>query len=344
VYISLFYISYSFLIPIFLFRKKILPFVAGSIIIITASYFINQTIARNQFITVFKQMEGTSIQNSFGHDPFNHVDPGSMKKPPAEFDREMLRRPEFEKMLRNRRQPFGGPGFDRKLFPLYGLLLVYFASISSKFLLKFREDEEKKEGIMKERISTELLYLKQQINPHFLFNTLNNIYALSIKNPEITPDAILKVSSILRYTLYKSDNLLALLKDEIEIIDAYIDFQKMRSKNILPITYSISGSTDDKKIEPFILLPLIENAFKYGMANLNDSFIIIRITINSDKLEFFISNKKSFLNESDSEYSGIGLKNIKRRLDLVYPDCHELKIIDEDDVFSVYLNLPLRKE
>jgi LytS/YehU family sensor histidine kinase len=267
-----------------------------------------------------------------------------MKKPPVEFDRERLRRPEFEEMLRNKRPPFSGPGFDRKLLPLYGLLLVYFASISSKFLLKFREDEETKEEIMKERISTELLYLKQQINPHFLFNTLNNIYALSIKNPEITPAAILKVSSILRYTLYKSDNLLALLKDEIEIIDAYIDFQKMRSKNNLPITYTISGSTDDKKIEPFILLPLIENAFKYGMANINDSFIIIRITINSDKLEFVISNKKNLLNESDSEHSGIGLKNIKRRLDLVYPDCHELKIVDEDDVFSVYLNLPLRKE
>ena len=89
---------------------------------------------------------------------------------------------------------------------------------------------------MKERISTELIYLKQQINPHFLFNLLNNLYALSIKNPELTTEAILKVSSILRYTLYKSDNSLALLREEIEIINAYIDIQKMRSKNNLPIT------------------------------------------------------------------------------------------------------------
>ena len=197
---------------------------------------------------------------------------------------------------------------------------------------------------MKERISTELLYLKQQINPHFLFNTLNNIYALSIKNPAITPAAILKVSSILRYTLYKSGNSLSLLKDEIEIINSYIDFQKMRSKNSLPIKYDVKGSINHYKIEPFILLPLIENAFKYGMADINNSFINIQITINSDKFNFFISNRKSFVKEFEWEYTGIGLKNIKRRLDLVYPDCHKFKILDEDEIFSVFLEIPLISE
>ncbi|MCE5345475.1 MAG: histidine kinase [Bacteroidales bacterium] len=234
----------------------------------------------------------------------------------------------------------GHPGIDRNLLLLYGLLLVYFASISTKILLKFKNDEEKKEEIMEKRISTELLYLKQQVNPHFLFNTLNNIYALSIKSPEITPAAILKVSSILRYTLYKSDNSLALLKDEIEIISSYIDFQKMRFKNGLPITYNVSGPIDDFKIEPFILLPLIENAFKYGMVNINDTFINIQITINSDNLKFSIDNRKCHTTESDLEHSGIGIKNIKRRLDLVYPDCHKFKIIDKDEIFSVFMELP----
>jgi len=342
IYISLFYISYSFLIPVFLFRKKVLAFIAGSVIIITASYFLNQTIARNQFITVFKQMGESTGQKGFPPNEFNPGSPGPMKPPFPEFGKEEFKRHDLEMMLQNKQPRGRGPGFDRKLFPLYGLLLVYFASISSKVLLKFREDEKKKEDIMKERISTELLYLKQQINPHFLFNTLNNIYALSIKNPEITPDAILKVASILRYTLYKSDNELAFLKDEIEIINAYIDFQKMRSKDNLPVTYKLSGTVDDYKIEPFILLPLIENSFKYGMANINNSFIDIRFTIYSDKLKFFISNKKSFIKESDSDHSGIGLRNIKRRLELVYPDCHEFNIEDEEEVFSVSLEIPLR--
>lgn len=343
-YISLFYISFSILIPIFLFKKKVLAFVAGSLILISTSFFINQTIVRNQFITVFKQMGETPGPNPFGPNQSNPVPPDPMRPPFPEFDREVLRRRDLEMMLQNKRPMGRGPGFDRKLFPLSGLLLVYFASISIKVLLKLRDDEKKKEEIMKERISTELLYLKQQVNPHFLFNTLNNIYALSIKNPEITPDAILKIASILRYTLYKSDNSLALLRDEIEIINAYIDFQKMRSKNNLPITYNVSGTIDDYKIEPFILLPLIENAFKYGMVNINDSFINIQITINSDKLKFSISNKKSFIKESDLEHSGIGLRNIKRRLVLVYPDCHEFKIVDEDKIFSVFLELPLRIE
>ncbi len=235
-----------------------------------------------------------------------------------------------------------GPFLDRKLFSLSGLLLVYFAAISIKVLNKFRDDEKKKEEIMKERISSELIYLKQQVNPHFLFNTLNNIYSLSIKNPEIMPSAILKISSILRYTLNESDNSLASLRDEIEIMNAYIDFQKMRFKNNLPLIYKVTGSIDDYKIEPFILLPLIENAFKYGMVNIKDSFINIEITIKSEKLKFLISNKKSFTHESKLEHSGIGLKNIKRRLDLIYPDCHKLLIEDNDNIFSVCLELPLK--
>jgi two-component system, LytTR family, sensor kinase len=342
VYILLFYISYSLLIPLFLFKKKVFYFVAGSLIVISSIYFINQIIARNQFKTVFNQTESTPWQNFYDPHAYNTMPQGPIGSLSSnELDRVPDGKTNPDTYPGEKPPPPGrDPGFDRKLFLLYGLLLVYFASISVRVLLKFRDDEEKKEEIMEKRISTELLYLKQQVNPHFLFNTLNNIYALSIKNPEITPGAILKVSSILRYTLYKSDNSLALLKDEIEIIIAYIDFQKMRFKNGLPITYNVSGSIDDFKIEPFILLPLIENAFKYGMVDINNTFINIQITIISDKLKFLISNKKNFRTVTDMEHSGIGIKNIKRRLDLVYPDCHKFKIVDEDEIFSVFLELP----
>ena len=305
----------------------------------SSSYLINLTIARNQFITVLKQRVDNPGQNSFTPDEFHTGPPPGSKIPPAtEFNREDFRRHDLEMMLQKRPLPRHDPF---KLLPLYGLFLLYFASITTKVLLRFREDEKKRDDIMKERISTELIYLKQQINPHFLFNTLNNLYALSIKNPELTTEAILKVSSILRYTLYKSDNSLALLREEIEIINAYIDIQKMRSKNNLPITYHLTGEVKEYKIEPFILLPLIENAFKYGMANINDSFINIQITIKSDKLKFSIVNKKSILSEPDPEHSGIGLKNIERRLDLVYPDCHELKIVNNNENFSVFVEIPL---
>jgi LytS/YehU family sensor histidine kinase len=259
-------------------------------------------------------------------------------KPPFELNRQEVTRPDLEKMLKGGPpKPLFGPGF----FSIYGLIIVYFASISIRFLQKLRDDDKKESEISKERIATELLYLKQQVNPHFLFNTLNNIYSLSIKNPEITPEAILKVSSILRYTLYKSDNSLALLKDEIEIINTYIDFQKLRFKNNLPVVWEVTGSPDKNKVEPFILLPLVENAFKYGMANQNDSLINIQITINRDRLKFLISNKKNLLAESYFEHPGIGIKNIIRRLDLVYPGRHEFKITDENGMFSVLLEMPL---
>jgi two-component system, LytTR family, sensor kinase len=343
VYISLFYINYSFLIPVFLLRKKILAFISGSLILLAGAYLINQSIARNQFITVFRQNGGNQGGGEFAPDEFKPMPP-DFKKPPPEFDKELLKRPDLEMRLRNNKPMGNGPDFGKKLFPLSGLLLLYFASISARVFIRFREDEKKRDDIIKERISTELIYLKQQINPHFLFNTLNNLYSLSIKNPELTPDAILKVSSILRYALYKPDNSMALLSEAIEIINAYIDIQKMRSKNNLPITYKLTGDTKDYKIEPFILLPLVENAFKYGMADINKSFINIEITISSDKLKFIIENKKSILTEPDPVNSGIGLKNIKRRLDLVYPDCHELRIEDKDDKFSVCLVLPLKTE
>ncbi len=341
VYISLFYINYSFLIPVFLLRKRIVPFIAGSIILLSGAYLVNQSIGRNRLITVLRQNAEQGGKEGFGPSDFR-AGPSDFKRPIPGPGRELARRPDFDMMNGKYRPMRPGGDFGKIFIPLSGLLLLYLASISIKMFLRFRDDEKKRDDIMKERISTELIYLKQQINPHFLFNTLNNLYSLSIKNPEITPGAILKVSSILRYTLYKSDNTLALLSEEIEIINAYIDIQKMRTKNNLPVTYSLTGAVNQYQIEPNILLPLIENAFKYGMAEINDSFINIDITIKSDNLEFSVENKKSSLVLPDPEHSGIGLKNIKRRLDLVYPDCHEFIIKNKNDTFTVYVKLPLK--
>jgi two-component system, LytTR family, sensor kinase len=344
VYVSLFYISYSFLIPFFLFRDKLLAFISSSVILIALAFFTNQVTTRNQFMSTERQREAESGINSFRPFPFAPKPPDFRWFPALPNDSDTIRRHDQFGEMPNRPRPPRGIDFNRIMFPLYGLLLVYFSSIIIKMLIKFKEDERKKEDIMKERVATELLYLKQQINPHFLFNTLNNIYSLSIKNPEITPEAILKISSILRYTLYKTDNSPSLLKDEIEIISTYIDFQRLRSKNELPVTYNVTGIIENYKVESFILIPLVENAFKYGMANIKDSFINIQVTIINDNLEFIVSNKKSLIEESDPEHSGIGLKNIKRRLDLVYADYHEFKITDEVDVFTVNLKLPLINE
>jgi two-component system, LytTR family, sensor kinase len=337
-YLSIFYISFSFLIPVFLLRKKIFMFIVCSMILLAVSYLINESINRNQFITIFSERMNDNPDQNIFRPPGGNQEPFRPNRPPFELNRQEVTRPDLDKMLNVAPpKPFGGPGF----FSIYGLFIVYFASISVRFLQKLYDDDKKESEISKERISTELLYLKQQVNPHFLFNTLNNIYSLSIKNPTITPEAILKVSSILRYTLYKSDNSLALLKDELDIINTYIDFQKLRFKNNLPIEWHIEGPPDNKKVEPFILLPLVENAFKYGMFNQNDSLINIQVTINRDELKFLISNKKTKLAEPNFEHPGIGIKNIKRRLDLVYPEQYKFEISDEEEMFSVLLEIPL---
>jgi two-component system, LytTR family, sensor kinase len=339
VYIAVFYINYSFLIPYFLLRKRLITFIFLSLACLSGAYLINQSIAESQFVTVFRQINA-DLKNLPGQDSLNPRPPGFGGLPPS-FNRELMKRPEFDRMLKNG-EPFRHrPDFGRLIFPVSGLLLLFFASISTKVFLRFRDDEKMRDELEKERIATELGYLKQQINPHFLFNTLNNLYAISIKNPEITPEAILKVSSILRYTLYKTDNLPAFLKDEIEIINAYIDFQKLRSKNNLPVEYDLQGEVGEHKIEPFIILPLVENAFKYGMADLNNSFIRIQITIKSGKLQFNVENKKNLQAVSDPEHSGIGLKNIERRLELVYPDNHIFSIDNSKETFSVHLEMPL---
>jgi two-component system, LytTR family, sensor kinase len=337
-YLSIFYISFSLLIPVFLLKKKILIFIICSLILLAVSYLINDRIDRNQFITIFRENMNNQPDQDFFMPQEDWQPRFGKAGPPFGLNRQEVSRPDLDRMLNmSPPKPLGGPGF----FSFYGLLIVYFASISIRFFQKLHDDDKIESEITRERISTELLYLKQQVNPHFLFNTLNNIYSLSIKNPSITPEAILKVSSILRYTLYKSDNSLALLKDELEIINTYIDFQKLRFKNNLPIIWQITGLPDNKKVEPFILLPLVENAFKYGMVNQNDSLISIQITINHDELKFHISNKKNILAEPNFEHPGIGIKNIQRRLDLVYPERYKFKITDENELFSVSLEIPL---
>ncbi len=340
VYITFFYLNYLFLIPYFLLRKRILIFIFFALVSIGSAYFINEETAKYQSITVFRQ-DNLARQ-------WLNPDPEQLKPTPPEFgdssplfNREVMKRAESGRMI-NDGSPFRHrPDLLRIIISVSGLLLLFFAGISVKVFLRFSDDEKKRDAMEKERIATELSYLKQQINPHFLFNTLNNIYALSLKSPELTQVALLKVSSILRYTLYKTDNLPASLQEEIEIINVYIEFQNMRLKNNLPVEFKLEGEVGSHKIEPFIILPLVENAFKYGMIDINDSFIRIHVTIKETLIQFYVENKKTGVIANDPEHSGIGLKNIQRRLYLVYPEDHLFRINDTEGTFSVFVELPL---
>lgn len=190
--------------------------------------------------------------------------------------------------------------------------------------------------ISKEKTETELKLLKTQINPHFLFNTLNNIYGLSLKKSDETPQVILKLAKIMRYNIFDSAESKVYLKQEIENILDFIDIHKIRYHSI-KVEFNYSTDDDSQEISPLILLQFIENAFKHGASESRfNSFITINLELKNNVLVYVVENSKE-------EYSGrestkIGLKNIKRQLDLLYPN-HILEINDSRNLYSVTLKI-----
>jgi len=225
-------------------------------------------------------------------------------------------------------------------------LSTVFTSLSFLFLssvLKFTVDwflnERIQRDLENQRLSAELAFLKSQINPHFLFNSLNSIYSLAYQRSETTPEAILKLSEIMRYMLYEcNDNKVDLVR-EIQYLQNYIDLQKIRFGNKVFIDFKIEGKIEAQQIVPLLLISFIENAFKHGVASNPLTPIRLLIDVDEAHLHFFIQNKKHANNRDES--GGIGLNNVKRRLDLLYPEKYNLEIRDERDTYTVELSLVL---
>jgi len=193
----------------------------------------------------------------------------------------------------------------------------------------------------KEKMATELKYLKAQLNPHFLFNTLNNLYSYVVTGSPKAPDMILRLSGMLDYVLYKSQNKSVLLQEEIEAIQNFIGLEKNRYGDRLQVDFKIRGNLT-APVSPLLLLSLVENAFKHGASgDIETPKIEIEIKEENAGIHCLVWNTKSQhqgeLNDAYKE--GIGLSNIKRQLDLIYEDNHELIIVDEARTFSVNLLL-----
>lgn len=195
----------------------------------------------------------------------------------------------------------------------------------------------------KEKTAAELQALKSQVNPHFLFNSLNNIYSLSLDGSPQTPEVILRLSDLMRYMIYESNEPEVPLKKELTCIRNYIELQKIRSGKEASISYDFTGKIEDQKIAPLLFLPFIENGFKHGVkAETTGGFINIRISLNDKDLYFSVENNKGQVDEVENEQGrGIGLQNAKRRLELIYPDKHVLEIDDREDIYTVKLKIVL---
>ncbi len=218
------------------------------------------------------------------------------------------------------------------------VLLAFFTML--KFSIDWFEQEKNRRVLEREKMAAELNYLKAQINPHFFFNTLNNLYSLAIKNAPETPDAILKLSELMRYTLYESAEPRVLLQRDIVYLKSFIDLQLLRMMDNLEFLFSVKGDTENRTIEPMLLLPFVENAFKHARRNEAGFFIHVDLEANGHWLNMKVSNTHMPNTTSARKHSsGIGLENVRRRLELLYPKAHTLQVHESSGVYSISLSL-----
>jgi len=209
----------------------------------------------------------------------------------------------------------------------------------SKAWFAIIETQQKLHQLAAEKLQAELDGLKSQVNPHFLFNALNGIYSLALDKAPQTPTAILKLADVLRYMLYESNEPTVPLDREIQSLKDYIEVQKIRLEDESVIEFIIKGNTQKARIAPLLLLPLVENGFKHGLkGDVQQQFLRLELEVNDQQIIFKCQNNKGEANELEKS-SGIGLKNVKRRLELIYPNNYTFEIEEEGEGFKVLLSI-----
>lgn len=192
-----------------------------------------------------------------------------------------------------------------------------------------------------EKLQAEVNYLRAQVNPHFLFNVLNSLYSLSLKKSDKAPDVVLKLSNMMEYMLYDSNDEFVLLEHEIAYLQNYIALEQLRYGDNLSVLFDIKGEANEHVIAPLLLLPLVENAFKHGASKVTTKTTLhIRVEINENDLKFFIENEKPIAATiAKNAKGGIGISNLRQRLELLYPQKHVLDIADGKTNFRSSLQI-----
>jgi two-component system LytT family sensor kinase len=216
-------------------------------------------------------------------------------------------------------------------FNLFGFLL--------KTFIEWIEDRKIKAELEKDKLVSQLELLKSKINPHFLFNTINNIDVLIQIDPIKASDYLNKLSDIMRFMLYETKAAKILLSNELTYIEKYIDLQKIRTSNMSYVNYGVTGDPGNLKISPMLFIPFIENAFKHAENKNLENAINIQFTILKEMIIFDCENKFTTNNENILEHSGLGNDLIEKRLILLYPDNHQLTVTSENNTYKVNLTL-----
>ena len=226
-------------------------------------------------------------------------------------------------------------------------LSTFFVAASSTILritsdwMRYQRDRKE---LQTKTMQSELKFLKSQINPHFLFNTLNNLYALTLKKSDKAPEIVIKLSEMMRYMLYECNEKRVSLSKEVKYIQNYLDLESLRQNKNVSINFEVIGSAGDQKIAPLMFIPFLENSFKHGLNNqISEGFVNIVLTIEGQDILFFMENSKSgsLPAQHHKRSGGIGLVNVRRRLALQYPEKHRLEIKDNPNTYAINLELNL---
>lgn len=311
----IFYANYLVLVPKFFFESRKYRYYLSVLLLLVVLFFVSDR--TNEL--VFKYVPGKGM----GADHPNPKNESQFHGPPKEAI-------------------FGRPPFREMHFFNYATtgLFIVFISLGIRVLERHSQTERLQKELEKEKLNSELAFLKNQISPHFFFNTLNNIYSLISINAEDSQKAVLRLSKLMRYLLYDSEHGNTRLSNEIDFMNNYIDLMKLRMSSKIDLKVSFPEKYEDINIPPLMFVPFIENAFKHGISYREKSFIDIGMTSEAGTIGFICSNSiVKASHEVEPEHSGIGLENVTKRLNLLFPGRHELKINKTDTRFEVFLSI-----
>ncbi|WP_443938664.1 sensor histidine kinase [Pedobacter sp. MW01-1-1] len=260
-----------------------------------------------------------------------------VKMPPMDFIvKNKIKDPTVVKQL-PKPPPFGF------FFTFPSFLIALLISFCYCLLIDTNNREAKLTERENAQLKSELTFLRSQISPHFMFNVLNSLVSLTRKKSDLLEPSLISMANLMRYMLYEREGNLVALHTEIEYLQNYINLQLLRYGDAVTLNFYVSGFSEAHTIEPMLLIPFVENAFKHGVAMIENPIIDIRLQQNSEQgnLQFTVMNNISPVKDMESKASGIGLQNIKRRLELLYPTKHTLKITAENNLYTSQLTLKL---
>ena len=292
------------------------------------------------------------IKRPMGHRPPPPMEQVEGHQPPT--DRPPLDEPRFneppidrppmefkEKPHHATPPPFIG---EHDILAIVVLILMFGANLGTKYYFRSRKDQKKLAELEKQNLEQQLEYLRYQINPHFFMNTLNNIHALVDIDPAKAQETIVELSKMMRFVLYEGDKRGVPLGRELDFIRTYIKLMQLRYTDKVKITLDLPADVPDRTIPPLMLISFIENAFKHGVSYQHESFIDIKVSTEDNTLQFSCRNSKADTSPSGGKQEGVGgvgLANVRKRLNLLYDHNYQLRINDAADIYTVELNIPL---